>query len=388
MQPGETEQVPMPAAPTMPPPPDASQPVTFGMRPLAVAGACLLFGGVAAVFAFRTLWPYPLRDASGFLMLLVASTAVIGFLIASRVGDSRRIPAVLACFGASVALPFVAVTFVPGVAQPRSHMIPGGQTQVLTAAPDGSFDLYLEPDGDPDKLTELTDTVEDERWAHLAPDGTKIVYTLINADGSTDLRVMGIGADRRIASDDLLLDGDTRHEYSATGWTPDGALLVMAKDLKRGTTEMDEVDLDTGALTQFLGNSGNLSFSPDGSKIVFARPKATNPDDWDIWVADPDGRHAHDVLPLYGTQDSPAWSPDGSRILYTGWVGNNEDVYVANADGSDIVNLTRDSGDRDSTQGWTSDGHVLFLSNRLHTGGTFLYFMNDDGTDVRLAIRL
>jgi Tol biopolymer transport system component len=275
MQPGETEQVPMPAAPTMPPPPDASQPVTFGMRPLAVAGACLLFGGVAAVFAFRTLWPYPLRDASGFLMLLVASTAVIGFLIASRVGDSRRIPAVLACFGASVALPFVAVTFVPGVAQPRSHMIPGGQTQVLTAAPDGSFDLYLEPDGDPDKLTELTDTVEDERWAHLAPDGTKIVYTLINADGSTDLRVMGIGADRRIASDDLLLDGDTRHEYSATGWTPDGALLVMAKDLKRGTTEMDEVDLDTGALTQFLGNSGNLSFSPDGSKIVFARPKAT-----------------------------------------------------------------------------------------------------------------
>jgi hypothetical protein len=31
---------------------------------------------------------------------------------------------------------------------------------------------------------------------------------------------------------------------------------------------------------------------------------------------------------------------------------------------------------------------VPFLSNRSHTGGTFLYFMNADGTDVRLALRL
>ena len=371
-----------------PPPPGASQLVTFGMRPLAVAGTCLLFGGVAAFFAFRRLWPYPLRDASGFLMLLVVAIAGIGFLIASRVGDRRRQPAVVACLGASIALPFVAVTFVPGVAQPRSHVIPGGPTQALTAAPDGTFDLYLEPDGDPDKLVGLTDTAENELWAGLSPDGTRIVYTLVNADGSTDLRLMGIGPDGTITSDDALLDGDAQHEYSASGWTPDGSLLVMAKDSERRTTETDELDLDTGALTPFLRNSGNLSFSPDGSKIVFARPKVTDPDDWDIWVADPDGRHAHDVLPLSGTQDSPAWSPDGSRILYTGWVGNNADVYVANADGSGVTNLTRDSGDRDTTQGWTPDGHVLFLSNRSHTGGTFLYFMNDDGTDVRLAIRL
>ncbi len=379
----------MPAAPSMPPPPPgASQLVTFRMRPLAVAGTCVLFGGVAAFFAFRTLWPYPLRDASGFLMLLVVAIAGIGFLIASRAGDRRRKPAVLACLGASIALPFVAVTFVPGVAQPRSHVIPGGPTQALTAAPDGTFDLYLEPDGDPDMLVGLTDTAENELWAGLSPDGTRIVYTLINADGSTDLRLMGIGPDGTITSDDALLDGDAQHEYSASGWTPDGSLLVMAKDSERRTTETDELDLDTGALTPFLRNSGNLSFSPDGSKIVFARPKVTDPDDWDIWVADPDGRHAHDVLPLSGTQDSPAWSPDGSRILYTGWVGNNADVYVANADGSGVTNLTRDSGDRDTTQGWTPDGHVLFLSNRSHTGGTFLYFMNDDGTDVRLAIRL
>jgi hypothetical protein len=30
----------------------------------------------------------------------------------------------------------------------------------------------------------------------------------------------------------------------------------------------------------------------------------------------------------------------------------------------------------------------MFLSNRSHTGGTFLYVMNADGSDVQLALRI
>jgi TolB protein len=131
-----------------------------------------------------------------------------------------------------------------------------------------------------------------------------------------------------------------------------------------------------------------VSYSADGSKIVFARPSTSDPRDWDIWVADADGRHARDVLPLDGTQDFPAWSPDGTRIVFTSWIGPNADVFVANADGSMPTNLTSDSGDTDTSQGWTPDGHVLFLSNRSRTGGTFLYFMDADGSDVQLALRL
>jgi Tol biopolymer transport system component len=61
---------------------------------------------------------------------------------------------------------------------------------------------------------------------------------------------------------------------------------------------------------------------------------------------------------------------------------------VASPDGTAVTDLTPASRDADTSQGWTPDGHVLFLSNRSHTGGTFLYFMNGDGTDVRLALRL
>jgi hypothetical protein len=63
-------------------------------------------------------------------------------------------------------------------------------------------------------------------------------------------------------------------------------------------------------------------------------------------------------------------------------------VFTAYANGTDVVDLTPNSRDADTAAGWTSDGHVLFLSNRSHTGGTFLYFMNNDGTDMQLALRI
>ena len=57
-------------------------------------------------------------------------------------------------------------------------------------------------------------------------------------------------------------------------------------------------------------------------------------------------------------------------------------------DGGGVTNLTATSRDRDTSVSWAPDGHILFLSNRSHTGGTFLYFMNPDGSDVRLALRI
>ncbi len=377
-----------PAPPDLPAPPEPAEPVAFGLRPVAVAGACLLLGGIAAFFAFRTLWPYPPRHAAAALVATVAGVAIAGLLVARRAGDERRRPAVASCLFAAIVIPFVAVTFVPGVAQPRSQAIPGGPTQAITAAPDGTFDLYLEPDGDPSKLVELTDTPEAERWAQISPDGRQIAYTVIQSNGWTDLHLMAVDPDGTIASDDVVMHGDDRYRYSASGWAPDGSVIVMVQDPKRRTTRTDLLDPNSMMRAPLLRDAGNVSFSSDGSKVVFARPSTSDPSDWDIWIADADGSHARDVLPLNGTQDFPAWSPDGTRIVFTDWIGRNADVFVANADGSGLTNLTSDSGDTDTSQGWTPEGHVLFLSDRSHTGGTFLYFMDPDGSDVRLAVRL
>lgn len=63
--------------------------------------------------------------------------------------------------------------------------------------------------------------------------------------------------------------------------------------------------------------------------------------------------------------ESPlAWSPDGTRVAFTSTLGGSQDIYVMNADGSDLRALTSDPAD-DIHPAWSPDGaQIAFASNR------------------------
>jgi Tol biopolymer transport system component len=362
--------------------------MTFGLRPIAVAALCLLGSSIAAWLAYRTLWPYPPTTAAGILAALVVVAVTIAFVSARLAEDRRRRMAVVATVAAGIVVPFLAVTFLPSAAQPPDHVIPGSPTRVLWAAPDGTWDIYLLPNGDADQLIALTDTLdEQEEFPHLSPDGSRIAYTLVRPGGSSELDLMTLNPDGSIASNETLTSsGDLR--LAPTTWAPDGTLLVQVK-APGEPARVDRLDMTLHELSPFLANAGNVAYSPDGTQIAYSRPSEADPGDLDIWIADADGSHARDLIHTPGADDDfPSWSPDGGSVLFTSWLHGDGDVYVAEADGSGPANLTPDSRDEESSEGWTPDGHVLFLSNRSHTGGTFLYFMNADGSDVQLALRI
>lgn len=76
-----------------------------------------------------------------------------------------------------------------------------------------------------------------------------------------------------------------------------------------------------------------------------------------------------------GTQlGAPSWSPDSQKIVIDLYRNRQQDVWMVNADGSDLVPLTWDRAeDRDSA--FTRDGkHVLYISDR--TGIFNAYMMN------------
>jgi Tol biopolymer transport system component len=50
-------------------------------------------------------------------------------------------------------------------------------------------------------------------------------------------------------------------------------------------------------------------------------------------------------------EECPAWSPDGRRIAFATDHDGNSEVYVMDADGSNLVRLTNDPG-RDSDPAW------------------------------------
>jgi hypothetical protein len=76
---------------------------------------------------------------------------------------------------------------------------------------------------------------------------------------------------------------------------------------------------------------------------------------------------------------SPAWSPDGSKIMFGSTRTGNRDLFVMNGDGTNDVQLTFEEG-VDWAPAWSPDGtRIAFCSDR--DGSQDVFVMNADGTD-------
>jgi TolB protein len=82
-------------------------------------------------------------------------------------------------------------------------------------------------------------------------------------------------------------------------------------------------------------------------------------------VIDADGAGLARLTDGDASEQSPAWSPDGTRILFTRHVGNT-DIYTVSGDGSELVRLT-EFPSREFSPSWSPDGRqVLFASTSGH----------------------
>src|SRR5262249_53536735 len=68
--------------------------------------------------------------------------------------------------------------------------------------------------------------------------------------------------------------------------------------------------------------------------------------DWEVYVMNADGTGLQQLTDNRGFADTePSWSPNGRRILFLSDREGNDDIYVMNADGSDKRNMTRSKAD-------------------------------------------
>lgn len=145
-------------------------------------------------------------------------------------------------------------------------------------------------------------------------------------------------------------------------FTPLEAILAMNVDA-------------TGLRTVTTGpRDDNPAWSPDARKIAFQSDR-TEQNDWDIWVVNWDGSGLHRLTSGPTTDQDPAWSPDGSRIAFL----RDGSIHVMNATGSSVTRLS--FACCDSHPSWSADGsRIVFASSR--TGVNGIYLMNADGSGV------
>ena len=174
--------------------------------------------------------------------------------------------------------------------------------------------------------------------------------------------------------------------------SPDGKKMIYTSD-KDGDIELYIMNLKTGKekrITNTPGYDGGAWFSPDGKKIIWraSRPKtdaeikeykdllAENlvaPTNMEVYIANADGTDVKQVTALKQANWAPAYMPGSKRIIFA---SNHEykrgfpfNLYTVNEDGSNLQKISRDKG-FDAFPMFSPDGKkIIFCSNR-NNGGT------------------
>ncbi|HET6805304.1 MAG TPA: hypothetical protein VFH59_07695 [Frateuria sp.] len=211
-----------------------------------------------------------------------------------------------------------------------------------------------------------------------SPDGSKVVFEA-DMDGTGDAMHLWVcnldGSDLHRIVTGALSEGDP-------AWSPDGSRIAFEALGADGNTDLWLVHPDgSGAiqLTHGLDNK-QAAWSPDGRQIAYtSNAGGTN----DIWIMDADGQHAQRLTSLPGEEDHPSFSPAGDRVVFSetdpsDFTANLQ--IVASMPGAVPQPLTN-RGFHDWNPSWGPLG-IAFASDRDATEGYAIMKVQPDGSGL------
>ncbi len=243
-------------------------------------------------------------------------------------------------------------------------------------------------DFDGGNLTQLTSTPEHHLSPAWSPDGRYLVYTSFE-DGNPDLFIYD-----HVHKKHRKLSG--RAGINSGGNFAHTGNIVAFTGSRRGDTDIFVIDrqgMSRRRLIKGFGLDVDPAFSPDGKWLAFVSGRYGNPHIFRAtlnWNMDRLQVTEDKRLTYAGWYNAnPAWSPDSRKIAFAGYDRdiNRFDIFLMNADGSNLERMTLNNGDNESPS-WSPNGMLLvFFSTRTlqrkRKGAAQLYIMNRDGSMQR-----
>ena len=241
-------------------------------------------------------------------------------------------------------------------------------------------------DFDGSNLTQVTDGNTPHISPNWSADGRYLVYTSFEA-GNPEV---------------FSYDTQTRIKKRLTtspGLDSGGNFAPNGKVVAYTSSKNDDVDIFTmnaqgGDRKLFIEGSGldvDPKFSPDGKWIAFVSGRFGNPHIFVgalTWSGDTPRVVSDKRLTYAGWWNAtPAWTPESDKIAFGGFDKDIDrwDIFMMNADGSNLERLTLKSGDNESPSFSPNGQLIVYQSNRLGTGNgkgnDTLWMMNRDGSN-------
>lgn len=252
-----------------------------------------------------------------------------------------------------------------------------------TSADDGAG-LYRVPvaGGPPVRLTNPAAPATDT-WPHVSWDGRTVAFAR-NAypTVSSDLFLQPLTSDGRADGRPRQLT-TTGMPISGLAWHRDGQSIVFGGQPAFELFYLYRVFIDGHAPPRRLELGGHYEYRPStcpgSDRLAFGHADASI-DIYRLHV----GGHSEPLFRSSFASYSPQFSPDGRKVAFTS--NRNEqstEIWVANADGTDSVQLTHGPGHNQGSASWSRDGKWVAFDSQAANGQFDIYVIESSGGQAR-----
>ncbi len=222
-----------------------------------------------------------------------------------------------------------------------------------------------------------TDHLSADRMPAFSPDGALVAFFQKSKGPHGDYWIVSSagGQARRLTFDDSF--------GGAPAWTPDGQFIIFPSQ-RAGSLTLWKVPAVGGEPEPILVGTGediDPEISRDGRRLIYTNTR----NNFLLTLTDPATGRQQELHQSRSDVVDPSFSHQGDKIVFFGVAeGGGIHLYVVNADGSGLNQLTRGKNEQNVHPQWSADGSAIYYYQHRPTT-TFRKISLQDGRITELA---
>jgi TolB protein len=183
-------------------------------------------------------------------------------------------------------------------------------------------------------------------------------------------------------------DGENQHQLTqlhtislTPRWSPDASRIAFTCYMQPGSSSAPTAQICVQSMLtnhliswpRFRGTNSSPAWSPDGSQLMFMSSMNGSPE---LFITDASGQRPKRITFSSGASTSPTWNPKtGQQVAFVSDRGGIPQLYVMNADGSSQSKIDLPDMGYVIDPAWSPNGQLLSFSWRRPNGNYDLYVM-------------